>query len=484
MPNDPSRLSRLGAQPTKVSAGERSRWVPSSALCLCGGLLALPLSALAQQENPDTPITVGPAAPAGSSYSDALSATTVNGAVAGEAIFATCATGRNAEGTARNQKFQDDCDLIVGGASQDAAGSAGALGQLAGDQINAQNSAAIRAAGVGVAIVSSRLERIRLADRAGGGDGPMIASSDILSSASGGGASADLTAGPFGAFVNYEYAGGNEDQTAYQPGYDFSLWSLAAGLDYRFNDNFVGGLAVRYADDNADFDHNRGDLSGESWGVLGYASYFLPNGAFIDGSIGYANTSYDLKRDINYSIAGTAAHQTAKSDPDADVWNLSLGAGYDLFLNPFSVTPSLRLSYVENNVDSYRERMSNPSAVGGAMALAVDSQTYTSLTSNLSVQISRAISTQSGVLVPQLRLGWIHEFQNDQEHVGATFANDINQQPLYILTNKPDQNYFDVGLGVSGQFSKGRSAFIAYNTLLGYEDVTYNAITAGVRLEF
>lgn len=479
---DCSRVSR-GQRPIRKAPRAPVTSGSWRAICLCGGLVALPTAALAQDENPDVPIDSGPAAPA-TTYDDALGATTVNGAIAGEAILTTCRTGANGQGTARNQDFQDDCNLIVGGASEDAAGSAGALEQLAGDQINAQNSASARAAGAGVAVSLGRLERIRLADRATPVTGAMLAGNSLLATASGGGASADLTAGPFGGFFNYEYVSGDADQTDYQPGYDDSRWSLAAGMDYRFSDSFVGGLAVRYADEDADFDNSRGELQGESWGVIGYASYFLQDGLFIDGSVGYSNTSFEMEREINYSIAGSTARQIAKSDPDADVWSLSAGVGYDLFVNPFSITPSLRLSYVENSVDGYRERMSDPTTVGGAMALSVDSQTYTSLTSNLGVQISRAISTDSGVWVPQLRIGWIHEFENDQEKVGATFVNDINQQPLYILTNKPDENYFDLGVGVSGQFANGRSAFIAYNTLLGYDDVTYNAITAGVRLEF
>ena len=118
------------------------------------------------------------------------------------------------------------------------------------------------------------------------------------------------------------------------------------------------------------------------------------------------------------------------------------------------------------------------------MALALDSQTFTSFTSDLGVEVARAISTSSGVWIPQLRIGWVHEFENGQEQVGARFVNDINNQPLFVLTQTPDRNYADLSIGVSAQFAGGRSAFLSYNTLLGYEDVTYNAINAGVRLEF
>jgi outer membrane autotransporter protein len=78
----------------------------------------------------------------------------------------------------------------------------------------------------------------------------------------------------------------------------------------------------------------------------------------------------------------------------------------------------------------------------------------------------------------------VHEYLNDQQRIGTRFANDINATPFYVATNDPERDYFDLGVGVSAQFAQGRSGFISYTTLLGYQGVSYNAVNAGVRIEF
>ena len=419
-----------------------------------------------------------------SGYNDALTATTTNGRVAGEALVTTCLTGANGRGADNNQHFQADCNLIVGGANEDTAGSTQALTDIAADQINAQNSAAVRSADLGVSMIQSRLAGLRLTANQSLDSIAVIAMGPSGQPLLGGGASGDVTFGRFGGFLNARYITGNADQTNFAPGYDFDGWSILGGVDYRFDENLIGGVSLRYADGQADYDNNRGDMTGDSWGLSLYGSYSLDNGFFVDGLVGFAQNDYTLKRRINYTIGAETAIQTAKSDPNADLWNFNIGAGYTVYRDAWSITPSARLNYLQNDVDSYTERMSDPTGVGGSMALSIDSQTFTSFTSDLGVEIARAISHKSGVIVPQLRIGWVHEFENGQEQVGARFVNDINNQPLFILTNKPVHDYADLSVGVSAQFAGGRSAFLSYETLLGYNDVNYNAINAGVRLEF
>jgi outer membrane autotransporter protein len=416
-------------------------------------------------------------------YNEALQATTVNGRIAGDALVTTCITGANANGDSNNQLFQRDCDLIVGGANDDPAGSTQALTDIAADQISAQNSVATRTASLGVSMIQSRLANLRLTSTQGL-DSIAVIAAGPFGQPLGGGASGDLTIGPFGGFLNARYVTGDADQTSFQPGYDFDGWSILGGLDYRFDDNLIGGVSLRYADGDVDYDDNRGDMTGDSWGISLYGSYNMDNGFFVDGLIGYGQSDYKLKRRLNYTIGSETAIQTARSDPSADLWNINVGVGYTLYKDAWSITPSARLNYLQNDVDSYRERMSDPTGVGGAMALSIDSQTFTSFTSDLGLQVARAISYKGGVIVPQLRIGWVHEFENGQEQVGARFVSDINGEPLFILTDEPVRDYADLSLGVSAQFANGRSAFLSYNTLLGYNDVTYNAINAGVRLEF
>jgi outer membrane lipase/esterase len=478
----PSYLSYYGDLTGTSSSSASSS--STTVLDLSSLSLFYPVPDTAQTTTASSPTLDPYATPIAPALLNTTAAGNVNATLTGIAIVTTCATGANGAGEPNNVAFQQDCDLIVGGGTTDTSGSAQALTDIAASQINAQNSAAMRTANMGVAVISGRLERLRLASGLpayGAGTGLVAAN---LFGQTGGGASSDVSFGRFGGFLNGQYVNGNEDQTAYQPGYDFNGWSLSGGIDYRITDELVAGGYIQYWDGNADFDNNGGRMDTNSWGGALYATYFLPSGLYFDGLIGYASNNYDLKRNVVYTINSQTANQVAKSEPNADLWNFSLGTGYTIYRGDLSFTPLARLTYLNNSVDAYSEQMSNPAGVGGSMAQAIGSQTYESFRSDLGFQIAKAISTPQGVFSPQLSFAWVHEYLNSQEQVGTRFVNDINNTPFYVLTNKPDHNYFNLGVGVAAQFAQGRSGFISYNTLLGYDGVTYNAVNAGVRIEF
>lgn len=396
-------------------------------------------------------------------YEEALDESRFNGRSVGVTILDTCRTGANARGGAANQRFQSDCNLIVGGATEDPEGSSEALDQVSGEQINAQNSLAARAMALKVSMLRARLARAR------GGAG---ASGD------------DLSFGPLSVHFNARYLNSDADETELQPGYDTDGLSLIGGADWRFSDQLIAGVALNYADSDTDFALGRGTLDANTFGLSLYGSYNAPNGLFVDGLIGFENIDYSMHRRLNYTIDGVSADQVARSDPDGEAWNLNIGAGYTWYRDTWSITPSLRLNYLQTDVDAYSEHMSDPNAVGGGMALSMNGQTYTSFTTDLGVQVTRAISTGFGVIVPQLRVAWIHEFETDDERVGGRFLDDINAIPVAILTQGPASDYADISLGVSAQFANGRSAFLNYNTLLGYSDASFQAVSAGIRIEF
>ncbi len=410
---------------------------------------------------------------------------TNNGRSALDAVFATCPSNDNGNSNdPANQAFQRDCDLIAGGfLATDPDGAKHAMNQIAADQIAAQNTAALRHMRTLVAVLSGRLEKLRFASSNGmDGDDPLA----FNMYRERGGAAGDLDFGRLGAFFNLKYRTGDEDASADQAGYDFNGWGFTGGVDYRFSDDFVAGASINYLDDNVDYDDNRGDMDATTWGVNAYGTYYMDNGLYVDGLIGYGPSDYDLRRIVSYDVNGTVSSQIAKSDPDSRMFNASIGAGYDFVDADTTITPLARLEYYSNRIDGFTESFTDISTIGGAMAQTIDSTTYKSLTSHLGVQISRAFSTSYGVILPQARLGWIHEFENDQQTITARFVNDINagSNAFFVTTNNPDRDYFDLGVAISGQFSEGRSAFISYDTLLGFDNYTYHAFNVGVRLEF
>jgi uncharacterized protein with beta-barrel porin domain len=413
------------------------------------------------------------------------SATGPNSSASGQAILDTCRTGANgASEAANNNRFQSDCNLLVGSSVQDTSGVTAALNDLAADQISAQNSVSVRRNDANLSIVTQRLQLLRVT---GGGsafeEGELVAGNLLFDDMTGGGASADSADSRLSAFINGRYITGDEDENSVQDGYDFDGWGVLVGTDYRFTDNIVAGLALNYSDGNVDYDKSAGNLDTENWGAIAYGTFYVDEGLFVEGSLGYNSLDYDMTRNIVYSVAGSGANQRMTSSPEGELWSASFGGGYAFNSDSWTTTPALRFDYVENDVDGYKEKSTNINTTGGAMALAVDSATYKSFTSNLGLQFAKAISTNTGVIVPQVSAGWIHEFEDGGESIKARYLNDINQTGFLVATTDLDSDYFDLSVGVSGQFRGGRSGFIAYRTLLGYDGLTYNVIEAGFRFE-
>ena len=116
--------------------------------------------------------------------------------------------------------------------------------------------------------------------------------------------------------------------------------------------------------------------------------------------------------------------------------------------------------------------------------MAQASQDVESLTTVLGGRASYAISTGLGVLLPQVRIEWEHEFKNDSRLLTARFVNDPVGQPILFTTGNPDRNYANLGVSLSATFRRGIAAFIDYETVLGLANVSGNFITLGVRGEF
>ncbi|MDH3459741.1 MAG: autotransporter outer membrane beta-barrel domain-containing protein, partial [Burkholderiaceae bacterium] len=160
---------------------------------------------------------------------------------------------------------------------------------------------------------------------------------------------------------------------------------------------------------------------------------------------------------------------------------VSLGAGYSLLVSNFNLGPYVRVSSSKVKVDAFTEQ-----ANSSATHLAVQAQTAESVVSVLGGQIAYAISRNWGVLVPNIRFEWEHQYKDDRtSNVLANFsAVTSNPAIINIETTPPDRNYFNLGVGLASHFGVGRSAFIYYQTVLGKAETTNHAITAELRLEF
>jgi outer membrane autotransporter protein len=293
----------------------------------------------------------------------------------------------------------------------------------------------------------------------------------------GGGASADPTGLGglgLGVFVNGIGSFGDQRASSREPGFDFHTLGLTAGVDYRVLPQLVLGAAFGYASVKTDFDANAGEMNSNTYSVSVYASYFLGASFHLDGIFTYGWNDYDTKRNIVFP--GVSA--TAKADPSGNQLAVGANAGYDFHFGGLTVGPSFRVSYVNVDVDKYRERGA------GIFDLSVKSQNAESLTTALGGEVSYAISVPFGVLTPLVRFEWEHEYLAGSRIVQGTLISDPSQTLFAARTNNPDRDYFNLGAGITGTFRSGVSAFFYWETILGQSRVTNHLFTLGVRVDF
>ncbi len=404
-------------------------------------------------------------------------------------IDVVCPSGKAAP------QLQRDCNALYAN-SPDQPGVATALGQVTSEKFSTQGTTTVNLSATQFGNIGARLAALR-----GGATGISLERLSFnldglpLSGAmlaaltpkglTGGAASADEQSpfGKLGIFVNGNVSFGNQSATNREAGFGFNTTGVTAGADYRLTPDLVLGGAFGYASSGASLDNSGGSLDTKDYSLVVYGTYYRSQSLYADGFASYGWSNYDSRRRILYSLPTVDVNQTANGSTDGTQYSLSLGAGYDFSRQALTVGPYGHLTYLKANIGGFQENIDS-SAPGSGWALKVNSQDITSLTTRVGGQASYAVSRSWGVLVPQGRLEWLHEFEDNSYLITSSFVQDSAGVPFSVPTDTPDRDYFNLGVGLSAVFPRGRSAFINYDTVLFRNNLTQHFVTAGIRLEF
>jgi len=301
----------------------------------------------------------------------------------------------------------------------------------------------------------------------------------------GGGASADASSSfsRLGGFMNGIFGFGDMDATSREDGFDFNTQGVTLGADYRFSDSMVLGGAFGYTRFDSTFDTTAtaagGDQVTNGYNVSIYGTYYLKD-FYVDGAGTFGWTDHDLTRRIVYASnsALPGQNRTATSDTNSQQYSFNVGAGYNAHVGPYEFGPYGQLNYMHFDIDGYEET--------GAMGLnlVVADQNLESLITNLGLRVSRSMGWSNGVFIPLIRGEWDHEFKNNSEIITARYVNDPGNNSLIARSESPDRNFFKLGVSLLNVFIGGTQAFIDFETLLGFRDLTNHVFTIGGRHEF
>ncbi len=342
--------------------------------------------------------------------------------------------------------------------------------------------AALRAGATGVSISGLNLNNNDLQN------GPLMAGGNWgnFGVPRGGGASGDANSSGFsrlGLFINGIVSFGEKDGTAREDDFEFDSQGVTVGADYRLLDSLVLGTAFSFSNFDADLSKSatvaggKSDTKGYTFSL--YGTYYLKD-FYVEGmgSIGW--NDHDLKRGIEYTsnTSQPSQNRTAKGDTDSQQYSFTIGTGYNAAVGSFVISPYGRLTYLNLDIDGFKEKGA------GELNLEVKDHDLSSLISAVGISGSKNISWPHGILIPQIRGEWDHEFKNDSETIKTQYIADPAGLSLVAKTESPDRNFFRLGFSVSNVFAGGTQAFFDYETFLGLRDITNHIFTGGVRHEF
>jgi outer membrane autotransporter protein len=303
----------------------------------------------------------------------------------------------------------------------------------------------------------------------------------------GGGASADgataadLLGDKWGVWARGNYSFGEKDANAASPRFEANQWALVGGLDYRFSDKAVGGVALAYGGSQVEFDPlDEGALDTRSWALSAYGSLYAAKNFYFDAIANFADAQYDAERNISYVDGVGLVTAGAAGATTGLTLSGGLSAGYDFLVGGLTVSPNLGFFYIDATIDGFTE-----SGAGG-LNLIYDEQKFQSLTGNLGLRLTYAWNLPWGVLLPHLRIDYVREFEDDVDVFGVRFASDPNASstaPILVETENPDSSYWRLATGFSTQFRYGVSAYIEYQRLESFEFISFEDISVGLRMQ-
>jgi outer membrane autotransporter protein len=286
--------------------------------------------------------------------------------------------------------------------------------------------------------------------------------------------------GKLGFFINASYL------KAKQTNDDFELESnahssvLTLGIDYRFTDNVIAGLAFNINQGKTDIDggfDTSGTMKNDGFSLLFYNSVYIENW-FIDSSLSIGGDDYEQQRDP------ISLNNSYESNFHGDQINLTTATGYNIDIHSFNITPFAQIALGTIDIDGYRETALNPLGPNASATLEIDEQNKDIGTFSAGSYFRYIATTQRGVFIPSLSITLVNDFKDEAQTITGRFVANANPNSSFQLqTNTLDSTYFVIGAGFSFQLKGGNAGFINIESVQGYDNLEQERITAGWRWE-
>jgi outer membrane autotransporter protein len=271
-----------------------------------------------------------------------------------------------------------------------------------------------------------------------------------------------------GFFITSGASFAREGARADSPGFKSNTVNVLAGYDQRIGGSLVAGVFGGYALTRGDID-DAGSHTKISTGTIGgYGTYQAP--AWFATLLGlYGFSDYDTSR-----IALNAANNASFS---GDHYAVRGTVGTDIHLQGFVLTPEIGLQYTRVMTDAFRE-------AGSAAALIVGADSSDSLRSSVGARFAYDYALAGGVVTPELRLAWLHEFSSGVRGINASFADTTLPGSFVTATGSALRDRGVIGAGVTGRPAPLITLSVNYDAIVGSSDAITHQVMGRIRHAF
>ena len=265
-------------------------------------------------------------------------------------------------------------------------------------------------------------------------------------------------------FGNWTTADGDAEAT----GYEQDSGGAAVGVDFAVNPNITIGAAGSWSSTDVSFDTLGDNAEIDTWQGGLYGSYGIGK-SYVDATASYASHDVSAERLIDLP----ADDFIATSSYNATAWSVTGELGHIWRVGRVDVQPSVGLAYTSVSTDAFNE-----TSASNDFDLLVQGSDASSFASTLAVRASGQFLVGRTRVMPDLKLGWRHDFGDDRQAFTAAFEED--PVTFEIVSSKTQVDAAVVNAGVTAAVSKSVEVFVDLNGLYGGEVATTNA-SGGLR---
>jgi uncharacterized protein with beta-barrel porin domain len=266
------------------------------------------------------------------------------------------------------------------------------------------------------------------------------------------------------AFGHFASIGG--DGNAH--GLSSSAGGAALGVDRLFADDLTAGIGLGYG--HTDFAltglTQQGALDQVALGAYGEKRWGM---LFLDGAAALGYDQGDSTRQI--VLPGISRRATGGFDGFS-------GGALARFGARLALEPALRLEPSVSLIYSHVDHAATTETGAGAADLAVSGASEDKVQAVLGAKLTQRIELAQGTLLPELKVGWAHEFTDPRTQINESFA-AIPGSGFTLTGAGTGRDLALLGTAVRYEATGRLSVYASYDLALG-QRVTDHAVRAGV----